>query len=223
MASSLRAWFTGESAVQASASQQPTNEEKLHTMRTKRETLERRHDAVRAKVVAALTDAQRFGQAGQMELARDALRRKQVHERELKQVADLLRTMNQQLSAIETASLSASVATSMRDGASVMTNVHADLDVAGIERDMVEMRLKARETEHVTRLMTRPLFDTDGIDDADFDPDEQARLDRELATLMDSPPVDGGGSVAVSPLVVVDALRPQQSKSVRELEKELGL
>jgi hypothetical protein len=144
--------------------------------------------------------------------------------------------MDQQLSAIETASLSASVATSMRDGVSVMNDVHADLDVAGIERDMVDMRIKARETDHVTRLMTRPLIDTDAIGDEGFDEDEQARLDAELSLLMDSPPVaaptveTGGESAPVSsttttttPVVVVDALRPTQAKSVRELEQALGL
>ena len=235
---SLRAWFTGKPAAtaEATAPPQPTNEEKLHTMRSKRAALQRRHNVVRESMHACIEEARRYGSSGQKTLALEALRRKAVHEREFKQVGDLMRTMDQQLSVIETAALSATVATSMRDGASVMASVHSDLDVAAIERDMVDMRIKTREAEQATRLMTRPLFSTDADRDEDIDEDEAAALDAELTAIlaaestssMDAMPA--ASETAPTRRVVVDAVASSSSsssssssKTARELERELGL
>jgi len=230
--SSLRQWFVGEPAANVKKQQEMTNEEKLHTMRAKRAALQRRHDAMRQAMHACVEEAQRYGSAGQKTLALEALRRKAVHEREFKQVSDLLRTMDQQLSVIDTTALSATVATSMRDGASVMADLHTSLDIAAIERDMVDMRIRTREAEQATRLMTRPLFSTeDGRDDG-VDEDEQAALDAELTAILAAesalPVAPPTSSSSVPPPVrrdvVVDSLvEPVRVKSTRELERELGL
>ena len=228
----LRNWFVGGPA----AKDEPpavSNEEKLHTMRQKRAALQRRHDAIRQAMQACVAEAQRYGSAGQKSLALDALRRKAVHEREFKQVSDLMRTMDQQLSAIDTASLSATVATSMRDGASVMTSVHADLDVAAIERDMVDMRIKTRQAEHATRMMTRPLFSHDDGDyDDDVDEDEQEALSAELSAILASesvleaaaPPQSEPSFPSTPDTVLVSSLSSTTAvKSARDAERELGL
>ena len=188
-------------------------------MRQRREALQRRSDAARARVHACVEEARRYGEAGQRALAIEALRRKTLHERDVKNAGDLLRTLDQQLSAIDTASLSASVASSMRDGATVMSSVHADLDVAAVERSMVDMRIKARETEQVTRLMTRPLFDhDDGYDDVDED--EQSALDEELAALLasSSPLPD-----VQLPTVPQDEPVVLPRRTLRDAEREFGL
>ena len=190
---------------------------------------------MRESMHSCIEEARRYGASGQKALALEALRRKAVHEREFKQVSDLMRTMDQQLSVIETAALSATVATSMRDGASVMSSVHADLDVAAIERDMVTMRVQTREAEQATRLMTRPLFSADADRDADdVDEDEAAALDAELAAILaaDSvlstsetpaaaPPTAAANQTPPTP-VVVNSVVPT-TKTARELERELGL
>lgn len=181
-------------------------------MRAKRAALQRRYDTALAASDAATAEAARAGAAGQKQMALAALTRRRAHAAEAKQMAAMLATLDQQLAVIDTTVLSASVAASMRDGADVMASVHTELDVAGIEQSMVDIRLRAREADHVTRLLTRPLLDTDEVDDAAL----AAELDAVLATA--ATPV---AAVPVTPPVRVAA--PAAPKTVREAEKDFGL
>lgn len=236
--SSLKAWWQGGGGGSESTTtrDQRTDEEKLHSMRASRSTLERRVDAARARVATALERARAYGTLGQKEQARAELRKKADAERELTQAAGLLRTLDQHISTIETTALSASVASSMRDGAAVMASVHSDLKVDDIEQSMVDMRIKTREAEQVTRLMTRPLHSLDDDADADDDAeDERDALDRELDELLGSSLAADGADTDTSsaastllaetsaPTATVDSLEPVRAKTTTELERELGL
>jgi len=219
----MTSWFRAKPSVPVAP--EPNNEERLQRLRQTREALRRRHATALRLVDECHREALRFGQAGQKQMAVAAIRRKQAHERELAQVAGLLTNVESQLSAIETATLSASVATSMRDGAKVMSSVHAELDTVGLERDMLDMRLHAREAEHATRSMTRPLFDT-GYDEDDYD-DELAKIMMGAAP----PPPHPLQSASVAEETVVMVRRADDSAhtagvsadEMKRLEADLGM
>ena len=83
------------------------------------------------------------------------------------------------------------------------------------------MRLKARETDHVTRLMTRPLFEYDAdADEDDVDEEETEALDAELAAILATSPSAPAAAEPARAFPTVPATVP---KTTRELERELGL
>lgn len=212
----MRRWLTGD---QPAAPAPASHEQQLAAIRSQRAALQRRADATRTSIDATQAEAARYGAAGQRAPALDALRRKAVLEREYDSATALARSLDQQLAAIETATMSASVASSLHAGAAVMSSVHKSLDVAAIERSQVDFRTKSRETDHAVRLMTRPIFEH-GDDDRESltSVDEQESLDRELSALMQTTtiaaaPPPQSTSVAVAPV----------TKTTRELESELGL
>lgn len=216
-------WFTpGKSASTKPAP--PSNEDRLASVRGQHAALERRRIALRSKIDAAIAEAQQYGRLGQMTLATDALARKHVHEREYKTVAAMLTSLEQSLSAVEQATLTATMADSFRESAAVLSSVRASVDVADVERSMVDMRMHAGEMEQATALMTQPLFAYDVDDDDDVGVESRAALDAELTTLL------AAGTLTAAPPPTfpsvpqtVPTAAAKSTKTTRQLEAELGL
>lgn len=197
--------------------------DRLADMRKNKASMDRRLATLRELIVECDAEARQMMALGNSSGARAAVARKMEHAKEQARVGALARTIQQQIDIIDEAALSAMAADSLRDGAAVIADVHASLKTSDIERDMVDMRMKARETKAVTRLMTQPLVTYDDEDGVGVDEDEQAALDAELAKIsLDTTPLVAEKPVVRTPAtsVVVSSL---SGKSTRDVEAELGL
>ena len=190
-----------------------SNEERMTAMRRKRDAMERRRQTIADQIRQADADAQRAAAEGNRAAAAAALKRRRAREAEASQVGKLIAASDQQVAAIEQAALSASMAESVRDGAAVMATVHAQLDPAAIERDMVSMQVQAREADYITRMMTRPLGATHSLDD---DVEDDADIADELASIMQSAALTAAAPPTTTPVT-------RQPVDLQSLEASLGL
>lgn len=197
-------------------------------MRVKRDAMQRRRDAIERQVSEANDAAHRAAAEGNRVGAATALKRRAMHEKDAAQVTKLIVAADRQLGAIEQASLSASMAETVRDGAAVMSSVHSQLNPAAVERDMSRMQVQAREADYVTRMMTRPIGSLSPDDDVDMDNEEDAAIADELASIMQSASLaaDAPRTPTTTPVESLDqsvAATTNPSVDLKNLEASLGL
>jgi len=195
----------------------------MDKIRVRRAAMQRRHDTIRAQIAACTERAHEAGASGNRTAAIAILKERKTRETELANIAALMRGLDQQVAAIEQASISASMAETVRDSAAIMASVHSTLDPVAVERDIIDMRIKTREANYVTRLMTRPLDTSSSHDAADDDDDDlDDDLDAELASIMET------AATAIdltenAPPTTVPASTSPSTVDLHALESDLGL
>ena len=185
----MSSWFWSSTPKPAPISTETANENRMEKIRVRRAAMQRRHATIRVQIADATERAHAAGATGNRNAAVIILKERKARENELANVASMIRGLDQQVAAIEQASISASMAETVRDSAAIMASVHSTLDPVAVERDIIDMRIKSREANYVTRLMTRPLNDvaaanTDDDADHDYDDDLDSEMAAELASIM---------------------------------------
>jgi hypothetical protein len=246
----FQAFFSSSSSTRttgATSTARVTAEQRLAAMRTTRETLRRRVDELRVGIERLVAQARadgemaaRTGNAKAKERALATLATKQPLERELRAKLTAMRRIDEQLAVVDEAHVNASLVATMRDGAALMADVNSDLDVATINRDMVDARMQAARVSQVSALVAQPLFvfdaDADGTSFADEERVEE--LDAELAALLATKAVlDDDAAYADAPVASLSSSSSSTSivasspslvpatraKPLKELEDEFGL
>jgi hypothetical protein len=165
-------------------------------------------------------EAREQAQAGRRDRARTALTERDQFQLQLTNVEGVHTNLVAQLGAVETARAHASVAQSMRDGAALMAEAENSLDGDRLHRDLVDMRSNQRRVDHVTRMMTRPMFgqqSSSGDDDNEIDA-ELERLMQSAASMPQQQPENvGSDSTSTGPVTTTT------TPDVRRVEEDMGL
>lgn len=167
----------------------PTTKDAIIRLRESLETLEKREKYLQIKVNNELKIAKENAHSNKT-LALMALKRKRAYEDQITKIMGSRMTIEQQVLAIENASLNLETMNAMKAGADAMKNIHGKLDINKVDSTMDDIREQMDLANEVSDAISQPV----GIG-IDFDEDE---LEQELNLLGETEDFLGESSISTS-------------------------
>lgn len=150
-----------------------------------------------------------------------ALRRKKQYEKDLEKLQGQITSMEQQLSAVESANLNFETMKVMQQGASALKSIHNGMDMDKLDSTMDDIRDQVALNEEISDAISRPLQETD---DAELEEEmellEQEALDDHMVAAGRAP---AAPSAPLSNPAVEDAEDEDEEEVLRQLQAEMAM
>ncbi|KAI1821511.1 vacuolar-sorting protein SNF7 [Xylaria intraflava] len=162
--------------------------------------------------------------------AKNALRRKKVHEHSLEQTVSQIGTLEQQINAIESANINRETLAAMQRAGEAMKHIHGKLTVEAVDRTMEDLRDQNVLSEEIVQAITNNA--TEPLDDAELDEElenmrQEALDDRMLQS--GTVPVSVSSDIHKLPNVTNPDLKSQtqvedeEEAEFRKLQAEMAM
>ncbi|KAJ1972611.1 ESCRT-III subunit protein snf7 [Dimargaris xerosporica] len=153
--------------------------------------LEKREKHLEARIDSELKTA-KLNASKNKRVALAALKRKKRLEGQIEKVAGARMTLEEQMSAIESANINLETMNAMRTGSEAMKSIHKDLNIDKVDATMDDIRDQMDIANEVSEAISQPnLFGTEVDEDelnAELEQLEQEELDSQLLNA-ENPPI----------------------------------
>ncbi|KAI6214334.1 Charged multivesicular body protein 4b [Aphelenchoides besseyi] len=196
----------------------PTTQESLQKLRDTEDMLRKKQDFLEKKIETELVAAKRYGTANKR-MALQALRRKQLCQKQLSQIDGVLSTLQNQQNSLENAAVNAEVLQVLGNTSKALKNAHNNMDIDQVHDLMEDIAEQQEVANEIAEAISNPIgFQTEDDDDllAELEKLEEESLEKELLNVGPTP-LDAGKLPSVPTTEL-----PSKSKSKTKEEDELG-
>lgn len=154
--------------------------------------------------------------------AKAALRRRKHFEGELEKIQGQMVSIEQQLSAIESANLNHETMKVMAKGASAMKSIHGGMSIEKLDATMDDIRDQMVISEEISEAISRPLQEADDYDlEEDLELLEQEALDAKMIGAGQAPAAvpKAASKAAASPVTEEE----DEEEVLRQLKEEMAM
>ncbi len=163
-------------------------------------------------------------------VAKQALKKKKILEGQLEKHQDQITSLEQQLNAIENASLNFATVKAMKEGSKALKEMHGNMNIDKVDQTMDDIREQVALSEEISDAISRPLGN-DLIDDSDLEDElnamEQEAIDEKMVSVGHIPasqlPSVGETSRLPTHKVEEDDDDEEEEEELRKLQESLAM
>ena len=154
--------------------------------------------------------------------ARNALRKAKRLEEEIDKLQRQSLSIEQQLSALESANLNRETMKYMKQGSNAMKQINKGMDIDKLDETMDEIRDQVALGEEVSNAISQPLHETDETElEAELEDLEQSVLSEKISTVAETPSILP--EVPTQKIGNTASTQIDEEEALRQLEAEMAL
>lgn len=203
-----------------------TPQKGVETIRKQLTTLEKREDFLQKKINHQLAEAKTKSKKGDKKGAMFCLKRKKMYEKEIDKLSGMRMNLEQQMMALESASINADAFSAMSAGSKAMQSLQKQVNIERVEDITDDIQDSMMQAEEVSNAISQPMggemYDDDDLLN-ELEDMEAAELDRELIESESTPAAAAAAPAAAKKMPVLpsapDAAVEEEDEDAAELAR----